>query len=599
VVRLAIEPPTNQQKSDKSESVPRLLTEVQALTSAALFEKVVQQVRKELPDTTRAAVSVNTLNGMLSAVAIPGTNVIELRGEGNKHEFLARILTAWIEAYRQSHLKAHSQSAVAALEESRSADEQLRTKLAEKRRDLEQYRKRHGIVSLEREENQAMARLKSLTVALNDARTREANAEGRLNAMPEAVAAGKSLDRPNDKAIIANLETRAIDLRERITDLEQDYTPQYLALDGKHKALRANLERLEQQIERTKGASAAQAIQAGEEELTSARRTAVRLREELTTRKQEIQNFTARFAEHSALVNELKSLEDLHNSGKQRLAQLEIESKGSAPRVMVLSAPSVPERPDRPDYWRDALIVILASGALGLTAVWFVEFFKRSGIGPLEPVTHPVIQIAYPSGQMLDMNPAALGTSPKLQLPSSVARAPRELSIPEVRALWDAGSHDARLVIAGLFGGLTLNEVASLRYEQVTPDDGSIRLPGTTNRSMVVRAPLKRLLVERRRSEGALLVDAHGEPLSAADLEGLIACAACDAGLAYPTEVSAEVLRHTYVAYLIRQGARLIDVAALIGGVPSVMLRDYGHLSLPGPGLPLEQVEQTFPALRA
>ena len=45
-------------------------------------------------------------------------------------------------------------------------------------------------------------------------------------------------------------------------DLEHDYTPQYLALDPKYKALRANLTRLEQQIEREQQSSAQQALQA-------------------------------------------------------------------------------------------------------------------------------------------------------------------------------------------------------------------------------------------------------------------------------------------------------------------------------------------------
>lgn len=598
--RLRAEAPPGQRQDEKGDNSPRLLTEAQALTSGAVLREVVQRLNRSSPGVAGAIGSAETLQRMLNVVPVSGTNVIELRGEGSDRERLPQILNAWIEVYQQSHLSAYNQSSQAALAEARSTDEQLRKNLEDKRRELEQFRRKFDIISLEREENQAMAQLKGLNTALNDARSREVNAEARRNAIREAVAAGRTPDRPADKAIIADLEKRAIDLRDKMKDLEQDYTPQYLALDGKHKALLANLTRLEQQIEREKQSSAGQALQAAEEELTSARQTVLRLQKEFAVRKQEIQNFTTRFAEHTALANELRGLEELHDSGKQRLAQLEIEGRGAGPRVTILSPPSIPDRPARPDYWRDALIGVAGSAVLGLIAVWFVEFFKRSGTPRPEPVSQPIIHIGYAPSRMLDVTTPALGAPPPLQLPGNVVRLPRELSSPEVHALWDAGSPDARLVIAAVLGGLSLEELAALRYEDVDFDAGRIQTSGTASRSLVLREPLRQLLRERQAAHGgdAPLTDAQGSPLSTADFEGLIACAACDAGLAYPAEVNSEVLRHTYLAYLVRQGARLADIGGIIGRIAPAMVREYGRLSPPGPGLPLEQIDPVFPALR-
>ena len=589
-----------QRQVEKGDNAPALLTEAQALTSGAVLDQVLQRVIHSSPEVSGAIGSVEALQRMLSVAPVSGTNVIELRGEGSNREVLPQILKAWIEVYRQAHLSAHGQSSEAALAELQNADQQLRQKLTDKRRELEQFRRKYDIISLEREENQEMAQLKGINTALNDARSREINAEARLNAMREAIAAGRTLDRPADKAIIADLEKRAIDLRDKMKDLEQDYTPQYLALDGKHKALRANLTRLEQQIEREKQSSAGQALQSAEEELTSARQTVLRLQKELAVRKQEIQNFTTRFAEHTALANELRGLEELHDSGKQRLAQREIEGRGTGPRVTILNPPSVPDRPERPDYWRDALIAVVGSAMLGLIAVWFVEFFKRSGVPRPEPATQPIIHIGYAPSGMLDVTAPALGAPPPLQLPGNVARLPRELSSPEVRVLWDAGSPDARLVIAALLGGLSIEELAALRYQDIDFDSGCVRTPGSASRSLVLREPLRQLLKERQAAHGgdAPLTDAQGDPLSTADFEGLIACAACDAGLAYPAEVNSEVLRHTYLAYLVRQGAKLADIGGIIGRIAPAMVREYGRLSPPGPGLPLNQIDPVFPALR-
>jgi integrase len=201
---------------------------------------------------------------------------------------------------------------------------------------------------------------------------------------------------------------------------------------------------------------------------------------------------------------------------------------------------------------------------------------------------------------MVDVTPPALGSPPPLQLAANVARLPRELSSQEVRALWDAGSPDARLVIAGLLGGLAIEELSGLRYEDIDFDGGRIQTPGPATRSLVLREPLRQLLKERQAAQGggATLADTQGNALSTADLEGLIVCAACDAGLAYSTEVNADLLRHTYLAYLVRQGARLADIGGMMGRIAPALVREYGRLSPPGPGLPLDQIDPVFPALR-
>ena len=325
--RLQFDPPQGERRNDKADNSPNLLNAAQTLTGRGLFGDVMQRLAASGPVASGAIASVDALQGMLSALPVSGTNVIELRAEGSERELLPRILEAWIDVYLRSNVKAYDQSATAALEEVRGVVQQLQEGLVIKRREIEAFRKKFDIISLERDDNQSVARLKGLNAALNDARSREANAEARLNAMRESVAAGKTVQLPGDKAIIADLERRAIDLRDRMKDLESDFTQQFLALDKGYKAMRANLARLEQQIERERQKSAQQAMQVAEDELTSARQTALRLQKELAARKQEVQEFTARFAEHSALANELRRLEEAYNSRKERLKQLEMEQR--------------------------------------------------------------------------------------------------------------------------------------------------------------------------------------------------------------------------------------------------------------------------------
>src|SRR5690606_1573465 len=138
---------------------------------------------------------------------------------------------------------------VESVEEARHEVRVAQASVEEKRREMEAFRRQNGIVSIEREENPSASRLKGLNNALNEAATREVNAEAKLKAVNTGIAEGKGAIRQADRNAIAALELRAADLRAKLQDLEQDYTPQYLVMDPKFKAMKANLERAEQQIE--------------------------------------------------------------------------------------------------------------------------------------------------------------------------------------------------------------------------------------------------------------------------------------------------------------------------------------------------------------
>jgi site-specific recombinase XerD len=75
-------------------------------------------------------------------------------------------------------------------------------------------------------------------------------------------------------------------------------------------------------------------------------------------------------------------------------------------------------------------------------------------------------------------------------------------------------------------------------------------------------------------------------------------CAAYDAGLADAHEVTPAILRHTYVAFLLQQGARFGDIARIVGRLPPEELSAYMRLAPAQARVPLEQVDPILPALR-
>jgi len=72
---------------------------------------------------------------------------------------------------------------------------------------------------------------------------------------------------------------------------------------------------------------------------------------------------------------------------------------------------------------------------------------------------------------------------------------------------------------------------------------------------------------------------------------------AMDAGLAHAQEVDLQALRHTYLVYLVRQGARLTELHRIAGAMGAAEVQRYAPFSPGGASRPLEQIELIYPTL--
>ena len=73
--------------------------------------------------------------------------------------------------------------------------------------------------------------------------------------------------------------------------------------------------------------------------------------------------------------------------------------------------------------------------------------------------------------------------------------------------------------------------------------------------------------------------------------------AAHDAGLERVHEITPQTLRHTYIAFLARQGIRFADLAQVVGQLPAAALAAYSALAPSGARLARESVNYVFPGL--
>ena len=129
---------------------------------------------------------------------------------------------------------------------------------------------------------------------------------------------------------------------------------------------------------------------------------------------------------------------------------------------------------------------------------------------------------------------------------------------------------------------------------------GVVAIRGDSARQLPVTAPLLAALGAREACRGRqLLADGQGRTLAMDELHAAILCAAHDAGIGHAGVVTPAALRHTYIAFLVRQGVRFGDLAQLVGRLPAEALAAYSILSPAGPRVPLENVERVMPALQA
>lgn len=596
--RLVVDPPGVEDAVAKAQFA---VSEALALQKSGVLAAMANALG--VPETELSKASAEE---RLVAQAVAQTNVIELRADGTDRTRLVAVLAAWIEAYQVSRRATDRAGESEAASEARHSVAMAEKSVALKRQEIESFRQRHGISSIEREENPSAARLKGLNAALNDAAAKEIAAEAKLKSIDENLSAGKGYVRAADRGLIANLEMRAVDLREKMKDFEHDYTAQYLGLDPKYKALKANLQRLDQQIEKEKQRSQSTAKMEAQEEYAAAQRATLRIREQVDALQKDTQSFSTRFMELKRMTADLDLLQVGRHEAVAKLHRIESALKPAAVKIQVLSVPTVMPEPIDPPYTRDAVIVLGVALVAAIGVVGLGDYLLRQPKATEQPL-QPIIQIAYPalgeSSAGLGGQHSLVGASGAPMLMAPGAARVGELSVEDIKSLWSNADGQARLIIALLFTGVSPSEITNARHQDMDLVHGFIDVSGPSARRVTLPEPLRIelacLVAEFARDPaGPAVADGTGRSVTEAAIDTQLACCAHDAGIRHADTVTAGALHFTYAAYLVRQGIRMSDLHTIVGRLSSEWTNDLLRLSPPGGLVDASVVERTYPAFR-
>jgi polysaccharide biosynthesis transport protein len=592
------------QATGADEPMRPFLTEVQVLVSRPVLEEVAQRLQSVGEDLSSLGPDpVAGMQARLQASPVADTHVVELIATGNRPALLAPIVNTVVEVYEARLADAYRASSGEAMTRADDEVNKLEQTVAARRRDVEAFRMRNNIVSLEREENDVLTRVRNLSTSLSAANDKAAAAEGRLQALTAAAQSGRPV-RSRGDAAVSGLEERVAQMHEEQRELERGFTPDYLAKDPKVVAQRAKLAELERQLVEQRAASRQTALLDAQDELASARAVAARIRADMGSSRQEVAQFTARFNEYKSLQAELEELEKAKADAVQRRAKLEASERARMPSIRILEAATTPLAPWRPLYWRDTAISTGASLVLALLAMWLVELFNRPEPQPSVVLIQPQPGALRYEGPQLEALGDRSAQARKLESaePALLPRQPkfpRELGQDEVAALVRAADAGPRRAILLLLSGVDPDELFALSWRDFDSSRGTIRVGGASGREIALGVPLRELLEHSPRtdeSEPLVAFDQH--PATRDNIEAQILCAAHDAALEEPAQVTSACLRHTYLAYLVRQGIRFADLTRLVGPLPADVVGAYSALAPPGTRLGSGEAQLLHPALR-
>ncbi|MFM8333614.1 MAG: GumC family protein [Candidatus Methylumidiphilus sp.] len=563
----------------------------QILLGVPVFEETLKRYQAGQAAAKLPRLKLSDLRALLGVEMVPETNLVELRALGPQPDILAPLVNAWIDAYQalreQTQDDAEKNSFKAAEQEAMQLDLKIRMK----RDALDKFRASHDILAKNDTDNTPMLRLKGINEALNKAIDEEVKANAKLSAIRNALAQGKMLALPEEAPGLENLEKQAQELRAAQKDLQHRFTPAYLAMHPQLKLIPGQLAQVEAELKAKAESSRRAVLAQAEQDYAAARQTTADLRLQVGELKRESAEFTSRFAEQETMQADLARLEEMHRDLQAKLAQAETKPKDTYPPLQVVERAYPPLETYWPDYGRDSGIALGASLLFALAFIGIYDYLTRIEEQPAPtPAAMPSFQFYSVQGSLPPRHgeggePASLPPQDNAPLALEQSPFPRELSAHEIRVLLDAADTQTRQWIGLLLSGLSVEEVAGLREENLDWDWGVIRLGGERPRVVPLAAQLK--------SGWASLPPAE----DAEEVAARIHCAAFDSGLPQPESIGADALRHSYIAHLVRLGIRLSELERVVGRLPAKQLAAYGRYSPPGPGLSADRVPLAYPAL--
>ena len=595
--------PRNPNLRDQDTSTHDIELQRQILLSRDLLTKVLENLQNETQLPELGELTLSAMRSMLQVQTVSESAIIKLLARGASKDVLPVIINTWLNKYIDLNAQMQKDYSVETHTSLEQQLENIKKKVLQKNDELAAFRNQYDIISMSRDENNTLLKLKGLTASLNKTREMRVIAEANLEAIQSAIEEDKWAGKYKKTPEMSLYEAEAEVLREQVQDLESIYTPKFIQMDKDARMITKRLSTLEDKIRTSKQELQTAALEYAEQEIVSSQAAEEDLKKQISANEKKVSVFSRRFATHESLKEDLQRLEELKRSFQEKLVGIDIKSDTDMLQVKVIETAFLPEEPVQPNYTRDAAIGVGASLLLAICSLLLYDFLTKPGKikeqQPIYPVNYT--QILQDPSTVLQVSRLH---NPAITLPSSVDSIfPRELSETEVRALYTQAGYATKLCIASLFNGLLKDEIVRLQWHHISLETGEIKTPGSSSRILQI-LPTYKSILEKRISfpmdfDLYLLQDGQGRPFSIEKMDEIIRNAARLANLDCPEDISSDALRYTYIAFLARQGVSVSEIIEKIGHIPTEFHDGFERLHAPGSIISIQNAEIEYPAFKA
>jgi succinoglycan biosynthesis transport protein ExoP len=561
---------------------------------------VLSRVSQELEQSQGLIIDVQTLFQALSVEASLTSRILSLKANGNDPQVLKPILDVLSKVYLQL---IESETEVSNNVELQVSSEQLallEDKIANQQQSLELFALENNITSLERDESRVLSQTKNLGESLDQAVADQAQAKALLDSLTESIERGQEVIRPGDKSQIDDTKINLQDISAKLIALSEKYTEAYLERDPTIVSQQKKAQQLEQQLKLQMQTSQLKYIQDTQRDLNTANGKAKQLSTMLVQQVQLAQSFSQKLEQYKRLDNELKALQ----SQAQIITNKQVAQEVSKPfeaKITLLEPAFEPDFAIGPNYQFNTLLSLVVATIAAIFSLLLYSFIVRQKVITAAPHNFVVMpgqannvgssSLSYAQHGQLSTPTPELPTDP-LKL-SPITQTLRLLSTYECQALFSVANNQGKALIGLLLSGVTVNELWVIEKTNFSQHYSTLQIDSQFSRGIYIQKELAEALqvtCNKLKDEATIWSNIKSNE----DFLQLLVNIGHDAQIAFPGQLSLDVLRHTYLTYLASQGARLNDIEQVAGYTSPSDLALYRNVNQQGKLLDLEQIQTQY-----
>ncbi len=310
---------------------------------------------------------VRMFKGALSVEMIPGSRIVVVGYESTDPQLAARITNALVENYTDYNFRQKYDATRQAAGRMEQQLDELKAKVENSQRELQEYQRKHAIVELGDKQNVIEQRLGQLSTDLTQAQNERIEKESLYNQVksnPERVA-GLTHDES-----LQRLQDKLSEFRSQYVDAASQYGPNY------PKVLRLNKDIAE--IESQITAARLSAVERYNNVFVAAKNREQLLAGAVAQQKEELGDFNKLLVEHNILKGEFETNQQLYQKLLEHLKDATVAAGLRSTNIHVVDPALPPLGPIRPRTSLNIMIGFLVGLILGAMIAFVQEALDSS-----------------------------------------------------------------------------------------------------------------------------------------------------------------------------------------------------------------------------